>query len=189
MEIHDVNRENRSIFNNRPLLKGIIFYIAGILFSTALEIHYYYSLIFLVAVAVSALSLYLKETYRAAGITLLIFLFALGWFRADLSQEPFPPNHIENLARQGGRAVLFGRIVDEPDIREDRTYLVIETDSVAVRSFTIPSFGRVRVRILNGGSRYDHSDYVAAEGILYVPDNARNPGGFDYAKYLRGKNI
>jgi ComEC/Rec2-related protein len=45
------------------------------------------------------------------------------------------------------------------------------------------------VKVLNGGTGFDHSDYVAARGFLYIPEGPRNPGGFDYAGYLRNKNI
>jgi competence protein ComEC len=189
MEIDQLSGEDRSIFKNRPLLRGLLFYTAGIIFSTAFDLHYMYSLIFLLTALFGALYFYLKARLDAAGISLLVLLFILGWFRADMSQEPFPANHIANLAGQGVRAKLFGKIVGEPDIREDRTYLVMEADSATIRGYTIPSFGRVRLGVRNGGSRFDHSDHAAAEGYLYVPDNPRNPGGFDYARYLRTKNI
>lgn len=189
MEVDHVDRINRSIFKNRPLLKGLTFYISGIIFSTVLDLHYMYSLIILLIALFVTIYLYLKEQYKAAGISLLLTLFMLGWFRSDISQKPFPPNHIENLARQGGRVILYGKIADEPDIREDRTYMVIEADSVMIRGYMIPTSGRTRASVISGGSRFDHSDYVAAGGYLYVPDNPRNPGGFDYAKYLHTKNI
>ena len=182
-------KENRSIFKNRPLVKAVTFFIAGVVFSTILELNYLYSLIPFIIFTVFSLYFYFKNDLKPAGISVCIMLFFLGWFRADLAGGPFPPNHIENLASIGGSSILYGKIVDEPDIREDRTYLVIETDSVTIRNYTIPSFGRLRAKVSNGGARFDHSDYVAARGYLYLPGGPRNPGGFDYAGYLHTKNI
>jgi len=184
-----LSKENRSIFKNRPLVKALTFFVAGILFSTIFELNYLYSLIPFIISLFVALYFYLKSDLKIAGITICFTLFLLGWFRTDLYEGPFPPNHIENIAGMAGKIRLYGKIVEEPDIREDRTYLVIEADSVSIRKYTIPSFGRLRAKVLNGGTRFDHSDYVAVDGYLYKPAGPRNPGGFDYAGYLHTKNI
>ena len=184
-----MNKENRSIFKNRPLVKALAFFIAGVIFSTAFRFHYMYTLIPFIIALVLALYFYVKNNLKPAGVMVCIMLFFLGWFRTDLSGGPFPPNHIENIAKSGGNARLYGKVAEEPDIREDRTYLVIEADSVTIKNYTIPTFGRLRAKVLKGGSRYDHSDYVAVKGYLYKPMGPRNPGGFDYAGYLNSKNI
>ncbi|UCC79210.1 MAG: ComEC/Rec2 family competence protein [Candidatus Zixiibacteriota bacterium] len=182
-------KENRSIFKNRPSVKALAFFVSGIVFSTILELHYLYSFIPFLIFLIASLYFYLKKDSKPAGLSICLMLFFLGWFRADLAGGPFPPNHIEHLATTGGKSIIYGKIAEEPDIREDRTYLVIEADSVSIRNYTIPSFGRLRAKVLNGGARFDHSDYIMAEGYLYGPGGARNPGGFDYAQYLRTKNI
>ncbi|UCE66993.1 MAG: ComEC family competence protein [Candidatus Zixiibacteriota bacterium] len=184
-----MSKENRSIFKNRPLVKALTFFIAGVVFSTTLELNYLYSLIPFIIFIIFSLYFYFKNDPKPAGISICIMLFFLGWFRADLAGGPFPPNHIENLADIGGNSTVYGKIVEEPDIREDRTYLVIETDSLTIRNYTIPSFGRLRVKVLNGGTHFDHSDYVTVKGYLYKPGGPRNPRGFDYAGYLHTKDI
>jgi len=184
-----LNENNRSIFKNRPLATALAFYMAGVIFSTILKSYYLYPLVLLLTASAAALYFYLKGNLRLAGIVLAISIFLLGWFRAVLFEGPFPSNHIANLAEIGGRATLFGKVVEEPDIREDRTYLVAEIDSLSIKKYTIPSFGRVRIKVLNGGARFDHADYIEARGILYSPEGPRNPGSFNYALYLRNKNI
>ena len=184
-----MKKENRSIFKNRPLVKALLFFIAGIIFSSTLELNYLYSLIPFLIFSVISLYFYFRNDLESAGISVCIMLFFLGWFRTDLHEGPFAPNHIENIAGMEGKAKLYGKIVEEPDIREDRTYLVIEADSVSIKYYMIPSFGRLRAKVLNGGADFDHSDYVAVDGYLYKPAGPRNPAGFDYAGYLRTKNI
>jgi ComEC/Rec2-related protein len=49
--------------------------------------------------------------------------------------------------------------------------------------------GRVRAKVDNGGSRYNHADIVKITGYMYEPKGPRNPGGFDYGAYLRAKGI
>jgi ComEC/Rec2-related protein len=189
VEINDLNKNNRSFFKNRPLIKALAFFAAGIVISSRFELNYLYSLVIFIALLMISFYFYIKDDLKTSGKLLCIMLFALGWFRADLASGPFPPNHINNLAKANGNSVAYGKIVEEPDIRDDCTYLVIEADSVSLKDYMVPSFGRLRAKVLDGGTKFDHSDYVAVKGFLYKPGGSRNPGGFDYAGYLRTRDI
>jgi ComEC/Rec2-related protein len=189
LEIDIVNPENRSIFSRRPALVALLFYIVGILVSQKLQAHYLIPLTLTIASLIAVIYVYLKSAGKWTGWTAALLLVFLGWFNTNLSTGSFPPNHIKNLADPGGRVELTGSVVEEPDIREDRTYIVIETDSVLTGRYWIPSMGRVRAKVRSGGSRYNHADIVKITGYLYEPKGPRNPGGFDYSAYLRTRGI
>lgn len=195
LEINNLNQEKqsrsaaKSILKNRPLLWALFLYVTGILFSLGLNLGYHLSVSVVILSIIITLYILLKGNIRAAGIAAAIMLFSLGWFRTDLATGPHPANHISRLAEKSGRVTLFGRVVEEPDIRVDRTYLVIEPDSVKIKGYVIPTFGRLRAKVLMGGSLFDHADEVKVDGVLYKPSGARNPGGFDYNRYLQTKNI
>lgn len=189
MENDNLEKKNRSIFSGRPALAALAPYIFGIIFSTIAVISYLIPLSLTIIALIITIYYYSVGKLKISGRWTLILIFCLGWFGAGLRSNPTEPNHIGNLAASGGKVELFGKVVDEPDIREDKTYLVIDTDSVKTGRYMIPSFGRIRARVNDGGSCYNHADYLMISGYLYKPGGPRNPLGFDYGAYLRTKNI
>jgi ComEC/Rec2-related protein len=189
VEIDNVRFERKSIFSRRPALLALLFYLAGILVSTYIRTGYLIPLCLVLASLVTVIYFYSREAGRQSAWAAAVLLLFMGWLNASLSIHDFPPNHIAHLAGIGGRVELIGRVVEEPDIRKDRTYLVVEVDSVLLRRTWIPSGGKIRARINNGGSRYDHADVLELTGYLYRPGGSRNPGGFDYGAYLRTKGV
>ncbi len=181
--------DSESLFARRPALTALILLVIGILISTAVNAYHVFSLGLTLVSIFTVLWMYLTGKTRGAGIAAAILLLAIGWYRADIASGPRLPNHIGRLAEIGGISEFYGRVTEEPDIRNDRTYLIVEADSVSVGDLMIPTFGRVRVKIINGGSRYDHADILRMTGFLYSPRGARNPGGFDYGWFLRSKEI
>lgn len=184
-----MNRENRSIFSRRPALVALLLYMAGIFISLGVQVHYLVPLSLAVASLIAVIYIYLRDSRKWLAWSAAVLLVFLGWSNTNLSTGSFPPNHIKNLAILGGKVELAGRIAEEPDIRKDKTYIVIETDSALIARYWIPSMGRVRAKVNNGGSRYNHADIVKVTGYLYEPKGPRNPGGFDYGSYLRAKGI
>ncbi len=178
-----------SLLSARPALSALLLYILGIFTALFLPISYSIPLILLVTSLFILTLFYLKGQMRAAAWTTAFLVVLLGWFLTGLASGPFPLNHIENLAANAGQVELVGSVVDEPDIRSDKTYLVIEADSIFRNRFWIPTFGKIRAGVKNGGSRYQYSDIVLLKGYLSRPEGSRNPQGFDYGAYLRNKKI
>jgi ComEC/Rec2-related protein len=179
----------RSLFARRPALTAILLFILGIFISLIFQFPYAVPLILLISALFALTIAYLKGKMQVASYLAAVLIILLGWYLAKLQSGPFPANHIENLASSGGRVELVGKVVDEPDIRSDRTYLVIEPDSLYRNRVWIPTFGRLRAGVTDGGSRYQYADILRLSGFLYQPDGPRNPGAFDYKGYLRNKEI
>ena len=180
---------DHSLFGRRPAVVALVFLIAGILASSLLHIPYYYPLIIFAATFLCASYMYLKQATQAASIFLMLFLSFLGWHLAAVSQGPFPPNHVANIVGDGFRTEIAGRVMEEPDFRPDKTYLILEADSLRIERDWIPTLGRIRVRISTGGLNVNHDDYLKIACFLYKPSGATNPLGFDYSAYLKTKEI
>ncbi len=178
-----------SLFTGRPGLVAILLFILGIFVALFIQFPYSIPLTFLIITFFALTYTYLKGWMRTSAWITAILIIITGWYLTRLSSGPFAPNHIENLAKNGGRVELVGRIIEEPDIRRDKTYLVVEADSIFMGRVWIPTFGRVRAGIKDGGSHYEHSDIINLNGYIYQPEGPRNPGGFDYRAYLRNKDI
>jgi competence protein ComEC len=179
----------RSLLSGRPILKALILFILGVFLALIFQFPYSIPLILLIISFFALTFTYLKGKMQASAWLTALLLVLLGGYLTRVASGPFPPNHIENLAAPGGHVTLVGRVVDEPDIRAEKTYLVIEADSLYRNRIWIPTFGKLRAGIKDGGSRYQHADVVILDGYLYRPEGARNPGGFDYGAYLRNKEI
>jgi competence protein ComEC len=82
-----------------------------------------------------------------------------------------------------------GKIVDYPDVREDKTYLVVEVEKVSNKDKEIKTCGQILVRIKQPTFKFNYGDKVRFGGYINQPTPKRNPGAFDYRKYLTTKRI
>jgi ComEC/Rec2-related protein len=181
--------QRESLFDQRPALKVLVLIVAGIVSSILISIPYYYPLMVLAIGFVGVLYLYARRRNDLASLSLSLMAVSLGWYLTSVSLGPFPVNHISNLAGSGKRVEVIGRLVDEPDIRPDKTYLTVETDSVKMDGKWIATLGKIRVRVKGTDPAVGHRDYLKITGYLYKPSGASNPIGFDYAAYLKAKQI
>jgi len=100
-----------------------------------------------------------------------ILFFALGMFRAE-----FVPRAERSALRdsEGTRVKLTGIIVEDPDVRENSTRLIFETEGEKVLIVTkkYPEF--------------EYGEKISVEGKLDVPQNFQTTDGrdFDYVSYL-----
>jgi competence protein ComEC len=189
VEIDDLKSGKRSLLSRRPALVALVSYISGIFLSLVTGIDYLTPFALSITLLLITFYYYTKGNSQFAGWSAVILMACIGWFNSGLNRGPFPPNHISRIARIGGLVELVGTVSEEPDIRSDRTYLVVDIDSVHVGGRWIPCLGRARVKVNEGGSLYDHADRISARGYLYKPRGATNPLGFDYGAYLRARNI
>lgn len=189
VEIDNLKHGRNSFFPGRPALVALGLYISGIIISVIVSANFLIPLSLSVILLIATIYFYAKAESKYAAWFAGALLVFLGWFNASLTSGPFPPNHIENLARTGGKAEIIGRVSEEPDIRADCAYLVVDVDSAIIKGYRIPSFGKVRLKINRGGSRYSHADFIKAAGFLYQPQGPRNPMGFDFGAWLSAKDI
>ena len=184
-----MDRHQGGIFSGRPALRVCVFYALGIAcgdFMPGLSLVW---LLGAIGLGLAALLLHFKSQARLATIFLLSVLFVVGIAQFKIATSDFPPTHIGHLAARGGVVVVTGEIAGEPDLRDDRTYLVIEVDSVTWRGRTLESSGRLLLKINQPTADFAYGDRIIFKSYLNVPGAARSPGGFDYARYLREREI
>jgi competence protein ComEC len=131
--------------------------------------------------------------------TVLFFTGALTHFHANRDT-------IDKYAEFDDEYVKVKGFIDsEPDVREKKALYTIKTESVvpvdgknaAAQESNKPqaSNGRILLTIpasTNLSDIQDTLEYgtkVEFEGYLSIPQGQRNPGGFDYRKYLAGNGI
>jgi competence protein ComEC len=173
----------------RPAFYALILFVTGILIS------YFFNLPTLLLFSVLLLSLFfcilflLKRDQKGANVFIILSLILTGSFRYELLTKDFPPNHISNFLNLNRPVTIIGKIEDEPDVRENKTFLTVETENISLDHKTIPTLGQIILKIKESTSRFDYADKVKFKGYLNEPASRRNPGAFDYKKYLNRKRI
>ncbi|MFN3135626.1 MAG: DNA internalization-related competence protein ComEC/Rec2, partial [Candidatus Kryptonium sp.] len=154
--------------------------ILALLFLLLLTLHF--TIAFLKIKSLNPLSLYL----------LILIVGALKY----LSDTKFQTqNSIVNFANDTAIVKIQGKLISPPEVKNDRTNLVISTSKVYKQGVEFNVSGDVFVSIRKGKSPFDslpkigYGDKIQIIGILKEPIKSRNPEEFDFAKYLKINNI
>lgn len=183
------DKEQSGLFAGRPALKYCIIYSMGIVAGNYLPAIPVIILFSTLAFVVSAWILHSYRKNQLASMLIYLSLFMIGSAQYLIAVTGFPPTHIVNIAQGGGNVAITGLIVEEPDIRTDRTYLTIEVDSLTWRNRDIQSSGRALVKIKEPSNDFSFKDRIRFSGYLFAPGGPRIPGGFDFARYLNYREI
>ncbi len=171
----------------RPALLALISYVAGILLGNYLDLSTFILLFLIIVLLFLLFFLFQKKNYRIISIALLLVL--TGFWRYELKSRDFPLNHISRFTGLYGKVKLKGAISRDPDIREDKTFLEVDTRELYFDRKSIKTTGKILLKIKQPTSRFNYGDLVQVYGYLYSPFPARNPGAFDYKKYLSSREI
>jgi uncharacterized membrane protein (UPF0136 family) len=128
---------------------------------------------------------------------MLILAAVLGALRYQVETALLPVNHISSMPEllgESGPGSAKGRlsgIVDgEPDERADHAKLVIRLHTFeSEQGETYQIAGTALVSMRNAAISIDHADEVTLQGRLARPQPARNPGAFDYRRFLELRGI
>ena len=148
------------------------------------------------AISLLAVLLILIFVCALAGIrelviyVLLASIFLLGALDIGRIVNPeVPPDHISRLA--GKEVYMEGLVSEDPRLSEDRAELVIESSRVFAGTSTIPASGKLLIRVMDreDSEMPKYGDLIRFQTKLKAPRSFRNPGGFDYERYLLFKGI
>lgn len=146
-------------------------------------------LLFSLAFALFLLSRRIPLRIRSALHYLALVLF--GMYLLRLHDPSKDREWLSNLA--GQRLVLTGIALDKPILRDRFASVVVRADTILHGGKKYPYASPVLVRIKDV-KRADvqslvYGASVRLTGMLSLPRSARNPGEFDYRKYLQLKGI
>ena len=118
----------------------------------------------------------------------------LGVWRFGISQPQINENHIafynnaetQNSASLQNQSIEFiGQIIDEPDVRPDKTKLTIGRIKITEARKMLPVRGKVLINLPNY-PQYSYSDWLRINCELQKPGKIND---FDYSKFLAVKGI
>jgi len=181
--------ETHGLFTGRPALKSLVAYAIGIAIGEYAPDFPVILLGAALGLTIIAMIFHFKSKLTSFSIVIYLVLFICGAAQYKFATSGFPPTHIKRICEAGNTVKITGDIVEEPDIRRDKTYLVVEVDSITWRKRDMKSSGKILLKIRHSTSEFAYKDRINFKGYLFAPGGPRNPGGFDFARYLGVKDI
>lgn len=170
----------------RPLISILIFYSAGIVFGFYVNL----SLSTLILAGLFFLCTGLLNNALAWRKTKVYFLLSVAVLGIVLFQWQVERQrgNLEVLA--GKEIVVTGTVAEEPDLRVDRIIYKIRVEE-EFTGMLAPNFpkGCILLTVKEPGKHFSYGDRLEIKGVPELPDQAGNPGDFDYRKYLDSKGI
>lgn len=128
---------------------------------------------------------------RALLFALSSLALSLGYVRhRELLFPEFPPNHLRAvMSREDGRLYLEGTLRHEPEKLVNRTRWQVAAERIWHPSGAEEITGDILVTLGMVRRDWRYGDRVRFWLRPLVPQNSGNPGGFEYATYLRRRGI
>ncbi len=121
-----------------------------------------------------------------------IFLLMLalgGTLRYETKTRLLPPDHISKFPYFDREVILKVTIGGEPDERKWNTRVVMKVSDVEHSGVSYQVQGDVLLVLSTDADYIGYGDRIVLKGELNRPRPARNPGEFDYGKYLLRRGI
>jgi len=115
---------------------------------------------------------------------LLGLVICLGAARLQVDTRLLPADHISRCGVLGMEGSIRGRVADEPERTSERTRFLLDLEELSTAEETRRVSGRILVTCRNVSVVPGYGDRVAILGRLTRPAPARNPGAFDYRRFL-----
>ncbi len=127
---------------------------------------------------------------QASTIIPLLLFFFLGWFcMTGFIFPDLPENHVVHLAGQT-QWTITGTITDEPVSGADRRRFYLKPRRLDNGRQCIRAIGNLRVTVYGfDGPKLSCGDVVRFQSRIRKIDNFRNPGCFDYKRYLAFQKV
>lgn len=139
--------------------------------------------------------LYSKITasFRLNFIALFVLIFLFGLLRFNFVYNRYTENNISGqvVRLKDKEVTLYGTVIEQPDVKDERVRMIIETDSVKEGNHLYIVKGNVQAVIYKNKYResvpkkINYGDFIQLNGKLEALPHRRNPGEFDYGEYLR----
>jgi ComEC/Rec2-related protein len=102
------------------------------------------------------------------------------------------PNHLNNILREPTLCQVYGQVADWPDLKQNRTEIEIQIDSLRPAVLTGRTFhevgGRMLLKVSDITTALQRGDRIAFRARLY-PVRLEEREDFDYGRYLNLRGI
>ncbi|MFQ5443116.1 MAG: ComEC/Rec2 family competence protein, partial [Nitrospinales bacterium] len=175
-----------------PLLSYFLAYLGGILTSLPPSRHFLFPYLLSSVITLSGFVLYTQaKKCRRVEWLLLPALFYCGWMSPGLSAPAQPDNHIWHYLNESARARVEGQVVEPPQVFQDKVAYLLQLSKIKYKGEKPVSVsGRARITLYVPVNRFHQGDLLVFNKVrLKRPRNFKNPGRFDYKRYMESLGI
>ena len=170
---------------NRPLLVLCISFIVGIFWGTVISVPAGLLLAVCTAMFFLTALFYYWENPHTRWLTVILCLL-VGFCTVAIHDRGKSAMLVEYADQQ---VTLVGAVIQEPDVRPQRVFYLLEVREMQVGETARPARGLVRVTVQNPQGIYGYGDLLKVTGQLRAVDKPGNPGQFDYQGFLERRGI
>lgn len=188
----------RTILHPRPAVKAVALYIAGVLVGwyVAVPALLLFAGVLVLGVAAFLLTKSSKEFWRSPNsLILLLSIVCAGAFKITLDKRVFLPSHVVHFVDSRDTVVVLGTVVSQPTSSGDRVRFLFRSERICRRDMVFSTEGDVVVFLSSRAFEHQtmpwiaYGDRLLLLGRLQSPSTARNPGDFDYRRYLEVNDV
>ncbi len=177
-----------AIFASRPAFKFVLLLIIGSIIGLLVDPA-------VTALLSLSLALFIATTILVcvklswANYFLIVTIVMAAVLRYETATRIFPSNHIVHLADSKAPLTLSGTVASLPRSKPHCLEVLLQVDSIRTHSTASVAVGKVLVRFWRLDLAPNYGDRLTITGKLRAPSGERNPGDFDYQKYLAADGI
>ena len=184
--------------NTNPLFLITIIFIAGIIVGYYVDLPEIFSLIvicFFILLIILTLIFFNKFTSQTLFFILFVSIFFAGWFKITVDNRVVEKNILEKLFEYNGDIVLSGIVTEKrPMSKNNKVSCIVDTKVIYInnRPINLETTTLIFLQVDTSNNIYKdirYGDELFVLGKLVEPFGRRNPGEFDYAKYLELNGI
>ena len=173
----------------KPIISILLFYIAGIIYGRYLPLHLIHLTVLITFILIISLAFRIVNSKICSRLptaySLLPAFILCGAIAINYQSITLPDNHISNLINNE-KVSIEGIIYKPPEVLENKTRLYLDVESVSGKDTN----GKARITLYRDTTSADYKDRVRIKDVrLYMPRNFKNPGGFDYKRYMEDHGI
>ena len=174
----------------RPAARLALLFIVGIVLSGAVRGDPHLLLLLAIAIGIAVLFLHARSIDSSPSSTIAyhVLVLLLGWYAgsdrvSQLEADVLSPRFY------GERVLVDGRIESEPIRKGTRSEMVVHAETILRQTRSQHVSRRLLVHVVKSarwvnGDSLQTGDAVRFSGTLEALPGARNPGEFDYGRYL-----
>ncbi|MBU2521198.1 MAG: DNA internalization-related competence protein ComEC/Rec2 [Proteobacteria bacterium] len=173
---------------SRPVIPMLVSMILGLACGSWLP--GYEVCVYFIILICTGLIIYFILQRKTVLILPVILFFAFGYISLQPWIAPkFPSNHITNFL-DSRKWKIVGLIDENPIIYKDRLKFILQTKTLGEdKDKNFPVTGKILVTVRGNFPKISVGDKVFFTGKIRSIRNFKNPGGFDYKKYMAFKKI
>ena len=171
----------------RPVIPLLLALIAGIALGSWIPGHGLQAGFIISLCVVLILFFILKQ--KAALILPLVLFAAVGYLCIQPWLTPkLPSNHVVHF-RDTHPWKIVGVIANRPVAVRNRLKFILRTETLGAKKAPFAVTGKIRVTVSGNMPRLFRGDRVALVSKIRSIQNFKNPGGFDYKRYMAFKGV